>query len=41
MEIKILNSFSVKLNNQVDYIARDKPAAAKNSKRVLLIPLRQ
>ncbi len=36
MDIKILESFSEKLNSQIKYIARDKPAAARKFKNGVL-----
>ena len=33
MDIKILESFSEKLNSQIKYIARDKPIAARKFKQ--------
>ncbi|MFO7720728.1 MAG: type II toxin-antitoxin system RelE/ParE family toxin [Gillisia sp.] len=36
MKIKILLNFSLKLADQVEYIARDKPTAAKTFKREVL-----
>ena len=36
MKIKITKSFSNKLNKQVDYIAKDKPAAARKFKNDVL-----
>ena len=36
MKIKITRSFSNKLNKQVDYIAKDKPAAARKFKNDVL-----
>jgi plasmid stabilization system protein ParE len=36
MKIKILLSFSLKLADQVEYIARDKPTAAKTFKKEVL-----
>jgi len=36
MKIKILLSFSLKLADQVEYIARDKPTAAKIFKKEVL-----
>ncbi len=33
MKIKILDSFSIKLADQVEYIAQDKPQAARNFKK--------
>jgi plasmid stabilization system protein ParE len=36
MKIKILLSFSLKLADQVEFIARDKPIAAKTFKREVL-----
>ena len=36
MKIKILKSFSFKLADQVEYIAKDKPKAARNFKNNIL-----
>lgn len=36
MKIKVLKSFSLKLANQVDYIAKDKPLAARRFKKSIL-----
>lgn len=36
MKIKILKSFSSKLEKQIDYIAKDKPQAARNFKKDIL-----
>lgn len=36
MKIKILKSFSLKLANQVEYIAKDKPQAARKFKTDIL-----
>ncbi len=36
MKIKILYVFSIKLADQVEYIARDKPKAARNFKKGVL-----
>jgi plasmid stabilization system protein ParE len=36
MKIKILKSFKDKLNNQIEYIARDKPHAARKFKSEIL-----
>ena len=37
MKIKITKSFLKKLNKQVDYIAKDKPIAARNFKNEILL----
>ena len=39
MRIRIKRSFAVKLNNQVKYIAKDKPAAARKFKNDLKLQL--
>lgn len=36
MKIKILKSFSIKLADQVEFIAEDKPIAARNFKKDIL-----
>jgi len=36
MKLRILNSFGDKLNDQVDYIAQDKPGAARRFKSEIL-----
>ncbi len=36
MKIKIANSFRDRLNEQVEYIAKDKPSAARNFKTQIL-----
>ncbi len=36
MKLKLLNSFGEKLNDQVDYIAQDKPGAARKFKSDIL-----
>ena len=41
MNLKILETFSDKLNDQIEYIARDKPAAAKKFKSDLLKRIRE
>ena len=41
MKISILESFSDKLNDQVNYIAEDKPAAAKKFKSDILKRIRE
>jgi len=41
MKIKILQSFSFKLANQVEYIAKDKPVAARKFKNEILFLLKQ
>ncbi len=40
MKIKITKSFSNKLNKQVDYIAKDKPAAARKFKNDVLAEIK-
>lgn len=40
MKIKFSKSFSQKLNDQVNYIAKDKPAAARKFKSELLTRIR-
>lgn len=41
MEIRFSDSFNYKLENQVRYIAKDKPLAARNFKRDLLSIIRE
>jgi len=41
MKIKILQSFSFKLADQVEYIAKDKPVAARKFKNEILFLLKQ
>lgn len=41
MKLKILKSFRDKLNEQVDYIAKDKPGAARKFKTKLLLRLKE
>jgi plasmid stabilization system protein ParE len=41
MKIKILQSFSIKLANQVEYIAKDKPVAARKLKNEILSLLKK
>ena len=41
MKLRILKSFRDKLNKQVDYIARDKPGAARKFKSELLLRIRE
>jgi plasmid stabilization system protein ParE len=36
MKIKVLNSFNFDLNEQVAYIAKDKPAAARRFKKEII-----
>ena len=36
MRLRIFSSFGVKLNDQVDFIAKDKPAAARKFKREVI-----
>ncbi len=40
MKIKILKGFSLKLADQVDFIAKDKPFAARKFKKDILIALK-
>jgi len=40
MKIKILKSFSLKLADQVEFIAEDKPIAARNFKKDILNSLK-
>lgn len=40
MKIKITKSFSNKLNKQVDYIAKDKPIAARKFKNDILLEIK-
>ena len=41
MRLRILESFTDKLNDQVDYIAKDKPSAARKFKNDLLKRIRE
>lgn len=41
MKIKILSSFRDKLNRQVDYIAKDKPSAARKFKSEIMKKIRE
>ncbi|MCF8346553.1 MAG: type II toxin-antitoxin system RelE/ParE family toxin [Bacteroidales bacterium] len=41
MKLRILNSFADKLNNQVAYIAKDKPGAARKFKLDILKRIRE
>jgi plasmid stabilization system protein ParE len=41
MKLRILKSFGDKLNDQVDYIAKDKPGAARKFKRDILKRIRE
>lgn len=41
MRVKILKGFSLKLLSQVEYIAEDKPQAARKFKRDVLILLKE
>ena len=40
MKIKITKSFRDRLNKQVDYIAKDKPSAARNFKNNILLEIK-
>lgn len=40
MNIRILESFSVKLNSQVKYIAKDKPIAARKFKKGVIAAIK-
>lgn len=41
MKIKILDSFSLKLINQIKYIAKDKPKAARKFKKDIITQIKQ
>jgi plasmid stabilization system protein ParE len=41
MKIRLQDDFLFVLNNQVDYISRDKPAAARKFKKDLLLNLKK
>lgn len=41
MRLKISRSFSKKLNNQVDYIAKDKPSAARQFKSEIICRIKE
>ncbi len=41
MRLKILTSFRVKLNDQVEFIAKDKPYAARKFKAELIVRIKE
>ena len=41
MKLRILNSFGDKLNDQVDFIAQDKPGAARKFRSDLLVRIKE
>jgi len=41
MKLRILKSFSFKLNAQIEYIAKDKPKAARKFKTELLLRIKE